>query len=206
MEIRIDVLKPQDEVKAMQFAMKGMHFERYLENMMLRKLYTRYFWYLESGKATQIIAAYEGDRLLGVLLSSIRGEKRKGNSVWRRLYISLVDFVQKHFFREGVGPYDNANKKMLARYKKTNDPDGEIVFLAADPDSGVKGVGTALLSELEKREQGKKIYLYTDTGCTYQFYEHRGFERVGEEDIDLELNGSHMPLKCLLYSKVIPKV
>ena len=177
MEIRIDVLKPQDEVKAMQFAMKGMHFERYLENMMLRKLYTRYFWYLESGKATQIIAAYEGDRLLGVLLSSIRGEKRKGNSVWRRLYISLVDFVQKHFFREGVGPYDNANKKMLARYKKTNDPDGEIVFLAADPDSGVKGVGTALLSELEKREQGKKIYLYTDTGCTYQFYEHRGFER-----------------------------
>ena len=73
-------------------------------------------------------------------------------------------------------------------------------FLAANPDSKTKGVGTFLLNELAKREQGKEIYLFTDTNCTYQFYEKRGFERIGEKEIVLELSGD-VDLKCLLYRK-----
>ena len=72
--------------------------------------------------------------------------------------------------------------------------------MAANPDSKTKGVGTFLLNELAKREQGKEIYLFTDTNCTYQFYEKRGFERIGEKEIVLELSGD-VDLKCLLYRK-----
>jgi len=92
---------------------------------------------------------------------------------------------------------------MYQAYTQTNRPDGEIIFLAADPDSGIKGIGSKLLSELEKREKGKKIYLYTDNACTYQFYEHRGFERVGEEDVELVVGKKKVPLTCLLYSKIL---
>lgn len=53
----------------------------------------------------------------------------------------------------------------------------------ANPE--IKGIGTFLLNEFEKLEVGKRIYLYTDTGCTYQFYEHRGFEKVGEKPVSL---------------------
>ena len=81
-------------------------------------------------------------------------------------------------------------------------PDGEIRFLAADPETKVKGVGTMLLNELEQREKNKEIYLFTDDQCTYQFYERRGFERAGEKDIVLEL-GKKIDLKCLLYRKRI---
>ena len=84
-----------------------------------------------------------------------------------------------------------------------NTPDGEIIFLAADPDCGIKGVGSLLLAELERLEKGKKVYLYTDNACTYQFYEHRGFSRVGEEEIILELDNKKVPLTCLLYSKIL---
>lgn len=64
-------------------------------------------------------------------------------------------------------------------------------------------IGSLLLTELEKREQGKKLYLYTDNACTYQFYEHRGFKRVGEKDIILELGKKNVNLTCLMYSKTI---
>lgn len=45
------------------------------------------------------------------------------------------------------------------------------------------------------------VYLYTDNACTYQFYEHRGFERAGEKDVVLSIAGREVALQCLLYSK-----
>ncbi|MCI1135489.1 GNAT family N-acetyltransferase [Enterococcus gallinarum] len=45
----------------------------------------------------------------------------------------------------------------------------------------MKGLGTRLLNELQKRVQGKEIYLFTDSACTYQFYEKRGFQRQKEK-------------------------
>ena len=59
-----------------------------------------------------------------------------------------------------MGVYDAANKEMLAQYLKNNNPDGEIIFLTADPETKMKGIGRKLLSELERRESGKKLYLY----------------------------------------------
>lgn len=66
----------KDMHKAIQFAIDGMHLDLYLQNKTLLKLYGRYFWYLETNRATQIIAAYEGDTLAGVLLAEINGETK----------------------------------------------------------------------------------------------------------------------------------
>lgn len=150
--------------------------------------------------ATQVIAAYDGDELLGVLVADMKDEPKPNKSFWKSIYIRLVDFAQKAFFGGGVMPYNDANKEMFVSYTKQYVPDGEIRFLAANPDNKVKGVGTFLLNELKNRETGKEIYLFTDTNCTYQFYERRGFERIGEKEIVLELSGD-VDLKCLLYRK-----
>ncbi len=202
MNVRIAKLQKKDENKAIQYAIKGMHFDWYLDAKWMQNLYGRYFWYLETSRATQMFAAYADDALVGVILAEIKGEPKLNNSVWRKLYIRFIEMVQRIFFKDSVGVYDETNRKMLSQYLKTNTPDGEIIFLAADPDCGIKGVGSLLLAELERLENGKKVYLYTDNACTYQFYEHRGFERVGEEDIVLELDNKNVPLTCLLYSKI----
>ncbi len=99
--------------------------------------------------------------------------------------------------------YDETNREMFAEYAELNKPDGEIVFLAANPDVKIKGIGTLLLSELEKREKGKMVYLYTDNACSYQFYEHRGFQKAAERQIVLDFGEKKVPLVCLLYSKVL---
>mgnify|MGYP000252454244 FL=1 len=100
-------------------------------------------------------------------------------------------------------PYDEANRGMLVEYCKHNSPDGEIIFLAANPNIKAKGIGSMLLRELEEREKGKKVFLYTDSACTYQFYEHRGFELAQEKDITLKIGNKEVALRCLLYSKVL---
>lgn len=193
----------KDMSKVIQFAVRGMHLDLYLKNKLLLNLYGRYFWYLEANRATHIIAAYEGDALAGVLLAEIYGERKKYYSKRRAAYVKVVDFVQRVFFEESAGLYDNVNKEMFAEYKRTHSPEGEIIFLAANPDVKIKGIGTMLLNELANRAKGKEIYLYTDNACTYQFYEHRGFDRVGEKDITLDFGDNKVPMTCMLYTKVL---
>lgn len=203
MELRIDELRKKDYKQAIQFAIQGMHLDWYMDNRFVLNLYGRYFWYLEMERATQVFAVYAGEVFAGVLLAEIKGERKKYHSIWRRWYVKFFDLLQHLVAGKGVDSYDNANKAMYEKYCESNEPDGEIIFLAANPDVKIRGIGTLLLEELEKRETGKTLYLYTDNACTYQFYEHRGFERVGEKNIVLELGKKNVELTCLLYSKRI---
>lgn len=203
MKIQIKDIRKKDYTKAIQFAITGMHFDWYLDNKFLLNLYGRYFWYLEMGRATQVIAAYIGDELAGVLLADITGERKKHQSFWKSLYVKVFNFLQNTFYKDGVGIYDEANKEMIAQYLKNNSPDGEIIFLAANPEIKIKGIGSRLLSELELRQKGKMIYLYTDNACNYQFYERRGFELSCRKDVMLIIGNKEVPLECLLYSKVM---
>ncbi len=203
MKIEITELKRNDYKKAIQFAIKGMHFDWYLDSDFLLQAYGRYFWYLEMNRATQILAAYADGKFVGVLLAEIYGEEKK-HRVWtERLYVKFVDIIQRLFFKGGAGLYEDTVKAQLAHYLQSNEPDGEIIFLAADPDAKIKGVGSALLHALEERTHDKTLYLHTDDACTYQFYEHRGFQRVEEQDIVLEMPKGNVPLKCFIYSKTV---
>ena len=201
MKLEIKELNKKDYNKVIQYAIKGMHFNMYLDNKLELNLYGRYFWYLELTNATQLISAYIGNKLAGVLIADFKGEEKVHKSFWKSLYVNIFEWIQKTFFKESVGIYDKVNKEMLENYKSKNNPDGEIRFLSANPNIKVKGIGTLLLNELEKREKGKEVFLFTDDQCTYQFYEHRGFDKVGEKDIVLDLNKKKVPLKCFLYCK-----
>ena len=203
MKIEIAEIRKQDYKKAIQFAIKGMHFDWYLDSDFLLNAYGRYFWYLEINRATQIFAAYVDNEFVGVLLAEMYAEEKKQNNIFQRVYVKFVDIIQKTFFKDGAGLYEETTKAQLKKYLQNHKPDGEIIFLAADPDCKVKGIGTALLNALEKREQGKTIYLYTDDACTYQFYEHRGFVKKEETDIVLEMPKGKVSLKCFIYSKTI---
>ncbi len=197
----IEMLRKKDYSKVIDYAITGMHLDWYMSSKLILKAYGRYFLYMELNRATQIIAAYEGNELAGVLLAEIKGEKPVQYSFFRNVYVKIFDALQHLFAGGAVGAYDEANKQMLADYKKRMQIDGELIFLAANPDMKGKGIGTVLLEELIKREAGKRIYLFTDSACTYQFYEHRGFDRVGEEHVDLELKNRHVPLDCYLYGR-----
>ena len=199
--IEIREIQKQDYKKAQQFAIKGMHLDWYMDSKVILNLYAKYFWGMELNRATKGYGAYVDGKFMGVLLADIKGEPKKYYSSLRAIYVVFFDWLQNLIARKGVGTYDNANQKMYQDFCKKHTPDGEIIFLAAEPDSKVKGIGTALLSAFEKDEQGKLVYLYTDNVCTYQFYEHRGFTRSEEQQIILDLEKRKVPLTCLFYAK-----
>lgn len=201
MNIQIKEMEKKDFSKAIDFAIEGMHFSRYIDNKLILRLYGRYFLYLELERATQVFAAYMGNRLVGILMADIKGESRLYSSFMRKFYVKIAKIIMRAFVQGGTNIYDEANKLMFEEYLKKSNPDGEICFLAADPTIQGKGIGTLLLKELGKREKGKLIYLYTDDNCTYQFYEHKGFERAEEKVIKMEIGGKTVPLTCLLFSK-----
>ena len=193
-------LDKKDYMKAIQFAIKGMHFNRYTNNSLLLKLYGRYFLYMELNRATQILAAYDGKQLVGLLLATIYGKSIRHNVKMEQVYVSVFNKLQ-NFYSNGSNVYDCANRTMYRTYRQKYKPDGELIFLAADPNNNRKGVGSILLAELERQERGKELFLYTDSNCTYQFYEHRGFERAAKQEIEMDLPDGSVPLTCYLYHK-----
>ena len=198
--MEIKPLKKADHKKAINFCLKGMHMYKYADTKFALNAYGKYFWYLEYTEATEILAAYEGDRLLGVLLADMKGEKKPYRSITKSIYIQIINFVQKYFYKGAKTIYVDSNNAMYEAYSKVHEPDGEIRLLAADPDSKVRGIGTFLINELAKRKAGKEIFLYTDEDCTYQFYDHRGFECVGENDVEIDFTPK-VKIKCFLYRK-----
>ena len=90
-------LAQKDHKKAIQFAIEGMHFDWYVNSKLLLNLYGRYFWYMELGNATQIIAAYNDDRLAGVLLCEMKGEPKASHSLWRAAYVGFFNLMQRIF-------------------------------------------------------------------------------------------------------------
>lgn len=207
--IRIGELWHEDYQAAIRFATEGMHFNWYVPEGPLLRLYGAYFWYQELARATQALAAYVDGKFAGFLLAAARDEVPSHRTVGTVAVSHILTALQELLAHDETDPYDEANREMLDAYRAElarsgSTIDGEILFLAADPHASVHGIGTALLAELERREPGKLFFLYTDTGCTYQFYEHRGFTRQAERTVNLGHGSSHVDLGCFLYSKRFP--
>jgi ribosomal protein S18 acetylase RimI-like enzyme len=203
MEIKRNSISASDSKKAVQYAIQGMHFNWYTDSKILLNLYAKYFWYLEINKSTQILSAYKNNQFVGVLLANMKGEKKVHSNKLEKLYVSFINFIQNTLLKDSSGLYEQTINKQLKHYLENDNPDGEILFLAADPNCKVKGIGTKLLQEFEQIEKGKQIYLYTDDACTYQFYEHRDFTLKEDDTITMNLPKGDIKLRCFLYDKVL---
>ncbi|TDO04863.1 GNAT family N-acetyltransferase [Sunxiuqinia elliptica] len=200
-DIVIKQIEKRDFNSARKFAIEGMHLSRYASTKFELYFYSKYFWYLEISRATKALAAYMDDTLIGVILADMNGEKKIFKSWWYKLWIKVVSFIIKLSYKESHDAYTIANSEMLDNFKKQNTPDGEICFFAVDPEIKGKGIGTLLLNELAEQEKDKLVYLFTDTGSTYQFYLHRGFTKEAEKDIEMGIGKETVPLTCYLFSK-----
>ncbi len=200
-EIKIKQLEKRDFNAARKFAVEGMHLSWYASNKLELYVYSKYFWYLEISKATKALGAYMNNVLVGVLLADMNEKPKVFKSWWYKCWVKLISFFINMGYKNASDIYNETNNVMLEAFKIENNPDGEIIFFAVDPNIKGKGIGTLLLNELAKQEKDKLIYLFTDSGSTYQFYSHRGFKKEAELKVELELNKGKMPLTCYLFSK-----
>ena len=159
MDIELRNISKKEFKKAIEFCRIGMNVDYYTNKPFEIYLYSKYFWYMELLRATQIIGAYINGEMVGVLLADMNGEKKAYKSISANIFIKTSELLMGLIFKGGANVYSETNDKMLAEFEETNSPDGEMNFLAVDPKLNGKGIGTVLLNELSKREKGKLIYL-----------------------------------------------
>lgn len=201
MRLEVRKISRRDYKEAVRYAEVGMHMAHYLkEGSAVLRFYTWHFFHSELNRATKVLACYADGRFCGVLLATVRGERRVRFSVWKAAFFAVVNGI---IFR-AEGDYQSTNRALLKAAGGEDAFDGEIGYLAADPDAKIPGVGTALLDALAAQEKGKRLYVFTDDGCTYQFYEARGFKLEGEKAIVEQGVNGPIKLKCFLYSKRFP--
>lgn len=194
-------LRRRDYGKIQKFAITGMHLSKYTSNRFELYFYAKYFWYLELLRATRIYAAFDGEEFAGVLLLDLSGEEKAYRSWWAGKFVAFMEWIMARSYADMSDQYSEANEEMLADYKVSHHVDGELNFFLVNGAIVGKGVGSKLLAEAEKDLRGKRIYLYTDDGSTYQFYDKRGFARVDEKEISMPKDDELVKLTTMLYAK-----
>ncbi|WNU99161.1 GNAT family N-acetyltransferase [Enterobacter sp. DTU_2021_1002640_1_SI_PRY_ASU_LCPMC_013] len=203
MDFIIKTICKKDFNRARHFAVSGMHLNWYTSGKLQLYLYSHYFWNLELLKATCAIGAYAGGQLVGVLLVDMCGRPKLFQSLLRRMYVKAFEWFVHKLFSETSGCYDRVNNMMLKKLKENHHPAGEVNFFAVAPETKGQGVGTLLLNELERLEKGKLVYLFTDSGSSFQFYQKRGFEEAERNDIQLKIGKKEVGLTCFLFYKIL---
>ena len=199
LNIHIEPLQKKDFGRAQQYTIDCMHLNNLVDSYFV-KFFSAHYWYMEVAKATLALGAYYKEKLVGVMLVEEYGKPKLFSHWLLTPLLYLMTLVVSYFYQK-ANIYYETNELFEKEFKKMNDADGEILYFAVDPVFNGNGIGSLLLKEVEKRNQGKSFYLFTDTECTYQFYEKRGFLRQCKRDITMKANGKDVQLTCFLYNK-----
>jgi GNAT superfamily N-acetyltransferase len=201
-ELTIGTPRKQDFEKARKFAVEGMHLTWFTRNKIELFFYSKYFIYLEKSRATRAYGAYVDNRFVGLLLLNIQKEEKLFSSIWEKAYIGLFSFIENRLYRETSRAYEDANRQLFYKYREYQHPDGELNFFVVDPGFNGRGIGSFLLSRMQLELRGKRIFVFTDSASTYQFYLKRGFSEEGEMDINIDITGKkNINLTCYLFEK-----
>ena len=135
------------------------------------------------------------------MFARFKNEEPAIESIKHKLFLKLGSgLINLSGHKDNSDAYDQANKEMLQAFSKKN-YEGELTFFAVDPELKGKRIGTLLLEKLVSLKRGKTIYLYTDSGSTYQFYLHRGFEIFSQKEVNMTVNKKEIKLTCFLMYK-----
>lgn len=201
MVIKIQELKKQDLSKLANFSAVGMNFDRYTDSKIAEKLYAEYFVRDAWINSTVAIAAYDEDELCGVIMAKFDNEVILGQSIFDQLYVNSFQKSMGLVFDQNSNVYEQINHAMLDDLENNLHMDGEILLFAVNPKIENRGIGTRLLNELEAQYSGKQIYLFTDSNCSYQFYQHRGFNQADARRMREPGRNNGDKMTCFLFNK-----
>lgn len=137
-------------------------------------------------RADYSCVAVENGNVAGIILANSKNQvpritfRRTLSELLAILLLFTTDTGRRlgRFFRR----FDDADADLLRNCGCTFD--GEICFFAVDEASRGTGIGKQLFlsaTEYLRSQNVKSFYLFTDSSCTYQFYEKRKMKRLGEK-------------------------
>ena len=121
--------------------------------------------------------------------------------------VSLLSLCMSREGRRVLNIFSSVNgidKELLTVSRK--DYKGEVAFFAVDTKYRGIGLGRRLFQTLidyMKSQNITEFYLFTDTSCNYQFYEHLGLVRRGEKEQFIDVNEEGENMTFFIYEYLI---
>ena len=179
---------------------------RYVSDEKTLECFKLQYVYSCLSEAAYHCVAEQNGRIVGVIMGNAKSDYkilRHLNYILRTLQYGMKMIYYGRKFKTGIDDY----KKLHEIYhtfsgKHKGEFDGVLTLFAVKENCRGLGVGTELLSrfsEYLKSKGTKRIYLYTDTTCNYGFYEHKGFERLEEQTLEMTKDGKPFQMDVFLY-------
>jgi predicted N-acetyltransferase YhbS len=199
--------QPQDAEDIKKIINEAFYIHRYVTGRLVLDSALEIYLRERLLASTWTRVAVQDGRVVGVIMGQVDGQPRLGGRFTNRL-LTLA-----HMLRAGV--LGLPQWKSMRQYfafdrvygelrKKTPDPlTDELTLFAVDSSTRGLGIGKTLCRDYldHLRSLGRSdFYLYTDSLCTYQFYEKQGMTRTASEDMNLVLDGKPEALGVYLYS------
>lgn len=154
------------------------------------------------GATYSCVAEMDG-QILGLILArsdhdKMKGKLRAGLSEAGAV-IALLSGREGRKVCKMFGGFSKIDDELL---KSTGDNfDGEVCLFAVTEAARGLGIGKMLFGAMKAymySQHVKNIYLFTDTTCTYQFYEKRGLRRLAGRAVKLP-EPIHFKLHMFVY-------
>ena len=143
---------------------------------------------------------------VGIIMGKNRATHKSSFSLQLKKIKSIVKLM---ISKEGrsvskiFGCVDGIDKELLTRCP--TDYQGELAFFAISQKCRGKGIGKALFQKVVEYMRSQKIqkfYLFTDTSCSYGFYEHQGMKCRQEKKHHFDVNGLPGEMTFFLYDYI----
>ncbi|MHA2789453.1 GNAT family N-acetyltransferase [Corynebacterium sp. S7] len=160
--------------------------------------------------ATFTRIAVRNSKVVGIIIGKIHGQPKqearlkRAGTIATNIAQSLPQLVPQFTgLRDWVREQRSyARATRMARNRNTP-LDNEIILFIVDSSTRGQGVGkrlfTSYTDELQRHGQ-RDFFLYTDSECTWQFYEARGMRRVGFSSYASLLKESPAEIESYVYA------
>ena len=199
--------QPQDAEDIKKIINEAFYIHRYVTGRLVLDSALEIYLRERLLASTWTRVAVQDERVVGIIMGQVDGQPRLGGRFTNRL-LTLA-----HTLRAGI--LGLPQWKSMRQYfafdrvygelrKKTPSPlTDELTLFAVDSSTRGLGIGKTLYRDYldHLRSLGRSdFYLYTDSLCTFQFYEKQCMTRTASEDMNLVLDGKPEALGVYLYS------
>lgn len=182
-------------------------FDEYCENKTTLKHFLRCYLLACMKEQTYTCIAQINGRCVGVIMG--RCDRLYQSRKHFKEYLALMYHgAMMMLHRDGrknkdvVELLEKANREMIENCQQPFD--GEVVLFLCDEAYRGQGIGKALMRKLNQyfaQHHVASCFVYTDTLCSYEFYERDGFQRLDTRDVDIPIINNTLHTKFFLYAK-----
>lgn len=203
-------MKDSDYQQVKQLINETWHFERFFSNHATFRAYLNWYTHQMFAQANYGEVIEDSGKIIGILIGKKDCKNLSFSNVFHTvlswIHLIIMFIVPKQYLQESYEQIDDQKiyRRMLLKQRQNYDGCIEL-FIVSSAYQG-KGFGKKLVNNflVDCEQEGlKRIYVFTDTMCNFNFYAHQHFNKVDQFDDDFIAKKERVAYKIFLYEYTV---